>query len=589
LILPYFFVPGRIFKNNVLQQNQTLQLNTKFLNFKKLLMNFSTQLDFQQVDEQRKKVMGKYSSFLLFLLFGFMSFFANSSFGQSICPDISKCNAKDVKIASAFIGDANGQPVNCVAGTSQQVYLYIVVSSNATRQGLRFAGTITTGGVSTNVGGCFPESLKGTRNNILKYPTGITWTCGDPIRLSNIFIAWTVGQTNICNNPNLTCDQFSPQCYTQPPSEFIPVEIKPLGVAINFGSPAGCSSSTNKTINFSATMTNGTPPYTYEWDFGDNSAIDNTATPTHQYSAAGTYKVTLNVTDATGKVGSSSQTITVGACCTGSVMPTSITASPGTSVCAGTQVTLTQQGGSLGTNAAYKWYTGSCGGTLAGTGNSIIVSATATTTYYVRAEGTCGPTNCQQITITINSQPTKPATACYETATFDASTCQWVVTGTQPTRPTTACYETATFNTTSCQWAVTGTQPTKPATACYETATFNTTSCQWEVTGTQPTKPATACYEAATFNTTSCQWVISGTQPTKPTTACYETATFNTTSCQWVVTGTQPTKPTTACYETATFNTTSCQWVVMGTQPTKPATACYETATFNTTSCQWVV
>uniref|UniRef100_UPI0026258D01 putative metal-binding motif-containing protein n=1 Tax=uncultured Algibacter sp. TaxID=298659 RepID=UPI0026258D01 len=48
----------------------------------------------------------------------------------------------------------------------------------------------------------------------------------------------------------------------------------------------------------------------------------------------------------------------------------------------------------------------------------------------------------------------------------------------------------------------------EPATACYETATFNTTSCMWEVTGSQPAEPATACYETATFNTTSCMWEV---------------------------------------------------------------------------------
>ena len=63
------------------------------------------------------------------------------------------------------------------------------------------------------------------------------------------------------------------------------------------------------------------------------------------------------------------------------------------------------------------------------------------------------------------------------------------MTGTQPTQPTTACYETATFNTSTCSWNITGTQPTQPTTACYETATFNTTSCSWDVTGTAPTVP----------------------------------------------------------------------------------------------------
>ena len=50
--------------------------------------------------------------------------------------------------------------------------------------------------------------------------------------------------------------------------------------------------------------------------------------------------------------------------------------------------------------------------------------------------------------------------------------------------PTTACYETATYNATSNTWIVTGTQPVKPSIECYQTATFNATTCTWVVTGT---------------------------------------------------------------------------------------------------------
>ena len=35
---------------------------------------------------------------------------------------------------------------------------------------------------------------------------------------------------------------------------------------------------------------------TYAWNFGDNSPVDNTANPTHDYTANGTYTVTLTVT-----------------------------------------------------------------------------------------------------------------------------------------------------------------------------------------------------------------------------------------------------------------------------------------------------
>ena len=106
-----------------------------------------------------------------------------------------------------------------------------------------------------------------------------------------------------------------------------------------------------------------------------------------------------------------------------------------------------------------------------------------------------------------------------------------------------ACYESATFNTTSCSWDIIGTQPTQPTLACYENATFNTATCLWDITGTQPAQPILACYESATFNTTSCAWDVTGTQPAQPTLACYESATFNTANCNWDVTGVVPTAP----------------------------------------------
>lgn len=71
-----------------------------------------------------------------------------------------------------------------------------------------------------------------------------------------------------------------------------------------------------------------------------------------------------------------------------------------TSSCAGEAISLKASGVTLGTNAVYKWYTVSCGGTPAGTGPVLTVNPAATTTYYVRAEGDCGNTLCGSITIT---------------------------------------------------------------------------------------------------------------------------------------------------------------------------------------------
>jgi subtilisin-like proprotein convertase family protein len=89
--------------------------------------------------------------------------------------------------------------------------------------------------------------------------------------------------------------------------------------------------------------------------------------------------------------------------CSNVAATTPIVLASSLSSCAGTPVTLTANG-NLNNSVSWKYYTGSCGGTLVGTGNSISVSPTVTTTYYVRGEGGCGTTPngvCGQVTINV--------------------------------------------------------------------------------------------------------------------------------------------------------------------------------------------
>lgn len=116
---------------------------------------------------------------------------------------------------------------------------------------------------------------------------------------------------------------------------------------------------------------------------------------------------TVDVLGVCGAVTSSSFTVNVN---TNSTAPTSISATSNP-ICSGNSTTLTVNGGSLGTGATWNWYTGSCGGTLVGTGSTISVSPGTTTTYYVRAEGTCNTTTCATVAVTVNTPSIAPTSA----------------------------------------------------------------------------------------------------------------------------------------------------------------------------------
>jgi len=129
----------------------------------------------------------------------------------------------------------------------------------------------------------------------------------------------------------------------------------------------------------------------------------NTITISGTPSATGTFNYSIPLTGC-GNAVNATGTITV---TTLSTAPTGATGN--TTICNGASTTLTVTGGSLGTGATTQWYTGSCGGTLAGTGNSITVSPTTNTTYYVRYSGSCNTTSCATVVVTVT--PTNTATS----------------------------------------------------------------------------------------------------------------------------------------------------------------------------------
>jgi PKD repeat protein len=71
-----------------------------------------------------------------------------------------------------------------------------------------------------------------------------------------------------------------------------------------------CSSATRISVAFTDQSTGGRGRYGYKWDFGDGST-SRVKNPTHYYTAAGNYTVTLTVTDRARNVANTTQTITL--------------------------------------------------------------------------------------------------------------------------------------------------------------------------------------------------------------------------------------------------------------------------------------
>lgn len=210
---------------------------------------------------------------------------------------------------------------------------------------------------------------------------------------------WNTGAMGSCIN------SLAPGTYSVTVTDGSGCSSQTSGTVGNFGSPIPTASPTNTgcagTCNGSATVSSsgGSGSYTYAWsNGGSGTSVTGLCT--------GSYTVTS--TDGNGCTGTT--TFSISATSTTSTAPTGISAAPSTTICAGTSVTLTQSGGALGTGANYQWYSSGCGSGPVGSGSSISVTPGSTTTYYVRAVGTCNTTTCASVTITVNAIPSSTFT-----------------------------------------------------------------------------------------------------------------------------------------------------------------------------------
>ena len=181
-----------------------------------------------------------------------------------------------------------------------------------------------------------------------------------------------------------------------------------------------CAGSTGNT--FSITAVTGATSYT--WSV--------TGTGWSVIGGQGTVSATITIGSGTGTVSVTSTNAcgTSSASTTGNITPNSLSVVPTgitgtTTICNGSSTTLTVNGGTVGTGATVQWFTGSCGGTSAGTGNSITVSPTSNTTYYVRYSGTCNTTACVSQLVTVNPLPGTPTVTAATNVTCSSFLANW--------------------------------------------------------------------------------------------------------------------------------------------------------------------
>ena len=361
-------------------------------------------------------------------------FFASIGYGQGPCPG-SNCNSGDIRITQVELMKTDGTPLpnTCNAGENLQIKLRVTFDvTSATRYGFMVVANIyLNNSLSGVIASCDPANFtQGLHTmDVSQYVNGnpILWPCGTLIQLKDVYTAWdqqvaTPTHPGICTYLNPTtgavsnCSGIAPKCKFYGENEPILI-VAPL--IASFSAQEGACNDLKRSWTFTSTTTGGITPYTYTWNFGDGTpplvTTQNPVTHEYAYSVSGSVNVTLSVEDAstpTHQVSATQpQTISVTSCCISSVNPTGASA-VSTAICSGENTNISVTGGSLGTGASWKWYEGGCGnGTSIGTGASINVSPTQTTTYYVRAEGDCGTTSCASVTVTVKTPSSAPTGA----------------------------------------------------------------------------------------------------------------------------------------------------------------------------------
>ncbi|MCL5794530.1 MAG: PKD domain-containing protein, partial [Candidatus Thermoplasmatota archaeon] len=180
------------------------------------------------------------------------------------------------------------------------------------------------------------------------------------------------------------------------------VDSSTLGETVNSDPTVSASSNVssadvNYPIEFSASPSGGTSPYTYSWTIG-GTQVSTSQDFSHSFSTAGSYTVDVTVTDSVGKTYSASVTVTINnnpsVSISSSQNPTDV----------GNSVTFTaSESGGTGT-ISYAWYVN---GASEGSGSTLDYSFSSSGSYTIEVIVTDsdGHTASYSITETVYSDP----------------------------------------------------------------------------------------------------------------------------------------------------------------------------------------
>lgn len=296
------------------------------------------------------------------------------------------CNIPTTTVTASIVGNGNGatylwntgattSSINVGAGT------YIV---QVTRSGCTSRDTITVAPGTTSPTAAFTitSTCSGTDvtfTNQSAFPggsiSGYIWTFGD-------------GTTSTSTNPSHTyaaAGNYNVTLIAQTANGCNDTIVQPISLVASlptasFSSVPVCVGSTT------AFQDNSTSAAFWQWNFGDG-ASSTTANPSHIYATAGTYSVTLSVTNAGGCTDSVTQQVTV------NPSPTP-DAGPPVSICEGASTTLSGSGG-----GSYQW---TPGGTST---SSLTVSPAQTQTYLLEVTSANGCVASDSVIVTVQPPP----------------------------------------------------------------------------------------------------------------------------------------------------------------------------------------